>query len=314
MIAPQARFLEFLPRARAALPALPPRLPRQRPRARSRRTARSRACATRTSDGTVHEVRAPPHGGRRRPRQPHGASWPASSPSGRRREMDVVWLRLPKKDGDPPTRARCTAATGGSWSCSTATSEWQAGYVIAKGGYKQLHEAGHRAAAAERGRGWCRGSRTASARSTTGRRRTCSRSRANRLPLWHKPGLLFIGDAAHAMSPVGGVGINYAIGDAVEAANVLVGEAARGAADRGGRSGRGPAAARAGRCAGSSASRVVIQERIVGERCGTGKQFVPPCRCAALEDPHLRDIPARMVAFGPRPYRLERADEHPPAS
>jgi len=42
-----------------------------------------------------------------------------------------------------------------------------------------------------------------------------------RLPLWHKPGLLFIGDAAHAMSPVGGVGINYAIGDAVETANVL---------------------------------------------------------------------------------------------
>src|SRR3989440_1814558 len=44
---------------------------------------------------------------------------------------------------------------------------------------------------------------------------------SSRLPRWYRPGLLLIGDAAHVMSPVGGVGINYAIQDAVEAANVL---------------------------------------------------------------------------------------------
>src|SRR5438105_5934837 len=44
---------------------------------------------------------------------------------------------------------------------------------------------------------------------------------SSRLRRWYKPGLLLIGDAAHVMSPVGGVGINYAVGDAVEAANVL---------------------------------------------------------------------------------------------
>ena len=43
----------------------------------------------------------------------------------------------------------------------------------------------------------------------------------DRLRTWHKPGLLCIGDAAHAMSPVGGVGINLAIQDAVAAANIL---------------------------------------------------------------------------------------------
>ena len=43
----------------------------------------------------------------------------------------------------------------------------------------------------------------------------------DRLPLWHKPGLLCIGDAAHAMSPIGGVGINLAIQDAIAAANIL---------------------------------------------------------------------------------------------
>src|SRR5205823_12757413 len=46
---------------------------------------------------------------------------------------------------------------------------------------------------------------------------------SSRLPRWYKPGLLLIGDAAHVMSPVGGVGINYAIQDAVVAANVLGG-------------------------------------------------------------------------------------------
>ena len=45
--------------------------------------------------------------------------------------------------------------------------------------------------------------------------------RVNRLRRWHRPGLLCLGDAAHAMSPVGGVGINLAIQDAVAAANIL---------------------------------------------------------------------------------------------
>jgi 2-polyprenyl-6-methoxyphenol hydroxylase-like FAD-dependent oxidoreductase len=44
----------------------------------------------------------------------------------------------------------------------------------------------------------------------------------NRLETWHRPGLLFIGDAAHAMSPVGGIGINLAIQDAIAAANILI--------------------------------------------------------------------------------------------
>ena len=44
---------------------------------------------------------------------------------------------------------------------------------------------------------------------------------ADRLQRWHRPGLLCIGDAAHAMSPVGGIGINLAIADAVAAANIL---------------------------------------------------------------------------------------------
>jgi len=51
----------------------------------------------------------------------------------------------------------------------------------------------------------------------------------DRLERWHEPGLLVIGDAAHAMSPIGGVGINVAVQDAVAAANILAGPMAGGA-------------------------------------------------------------------------------------
>tara|TARA_R110001599_G_scaffold317_1_gene1362 strand:- start:3699 stop:4070 length:372 start_codon:yes stop_codon:yes gene_type:complete len=50
----------------------------------------------------------------------------------------------------------------------------------------------------------------------------------DRLERWHRPGLLAIGDAAHAMSPIGGVGINMAVQDAVSAANILAGPMAAG--------------------------------------------------------------------------------------
>ena len=52
--------------------------------------------------------------------------------------------------------------------------------------------------------------------------------RLDRLTCWHRPGLLAIGDAAHAMSPIGGIGINLAVQDAVAAANILAGPLARG--------------------------------------------------------------------------------------
>ena len=51
--------------------------------------------------------------------------------------------------------------------------------------------------------------------------------KVDRLTIWHRPGLLAIGDAAHAMSPIGGIGINLAIQDAVAAANILAGPLAR---------------------------------------------------------------------------------------
>jgi 2-polyprenyl-6-methoxyphenol hydroxylase-like FAD-dependent oxidoreductase len=226
-------------------------------------------------------------------------------------EMDVIWLRLPRRDGDVPDEGALYSGDGHFMVVFDRESEWQAGYVIPKGGYKKLHEEGiarlqqnvarlapwlaDRVGALD---DWKKTHVLAVA--------------ADRLPRWHRPGLLFIGDAAHAMSPVGGVGINYAIGDAVEAANVLseklreggpIGEADLAEVQRR----REPAVRR------MQGVQAIVQKRVVGETLRHKKPFVLPLPIRiVLRTPYLREIPARMVAFGPRPYRLERADEHPP--
>ncbi len=70
-------------------------------------------------------------------------------------------------------------------------------------------------------------------RCATGATCRCSTSGSNRLVRWSTEGLLCLGDAAHAMSPVGGVGINLAIQDAVAAARLLATPLRHGALTRG---------------------------------------------------------------------------------
>ncbi|MGH9883089.1 MAG: FAD-dependent monooxygenase, partial [Pyrinomonadaceae bacterium] len=99
-------------------------------------------------------------------------------------------------------------------------TEWQLGYVILKGSFGQVRAAGLEAL------------RNSIAEMLTEFPERIKHLRdwkqvavlsveSSRVPRWYKPGLLLIGDAAHVMSPVGGVGINYAIQDAVAAANIL---------------------------------------------------------------------------------------------
>jgi len=115
------------------------------------------------------------------------------------------------------------------------------------------------------------------------------------------------------MSPVGGVGINHAIGYAVEAANLLSEKLREGGPI-------GPADLAEVQSRREPALRLiqtvqrVVQDRIVGSTLRDSKQFVPPLPLRLLlATPFLRDIPARVLAFGPRPYRLERPGEHAPA-
>jgi 2-polyprenyl-6-methoxyphenol hydroxylase-like FAD-dependent oxidoreductase len=133
--------------------------------------------------------------------------------------IDVLWFRLSKRAGDPEQVL-------GRLSVNTMivtidrTDYWQCAYVIGKGGIAQIHERGlaaFKAAVAD-------GARFLSDRVDELKSFDDIKLLSvavDRLTTWSKPGLLCIGDAAHAMSPVGGVGINLAIQDAVATANLL---------------------------------------------------------------------------------------------
>src|ERR671928_859395 len=135
--------------------------------------------------------------------------------------MDVLWFRLPRKEDDPEG-AIGRFGRGHIAILLDRFDYWQAGYVIPKGTYPELRAAGIEvfrrsfgdlipefADRLEHLEDW--------------RQVSLLSVESSRCPRWYRPGLLLIGDAAHVMSPVGGVGINYAIQDAVVAANVLAG-------------------------------------------------------------------------------------------
>lgn len=122
----------------------------------------------------------------------------------------------------------------------------------------------------------------------------------NRLSEWHKPGLLLIGDAAHAMSPAGGVGINLAVQDAVAAARVIASPLLSETLDDG-----HLAAVQKRRWLPT----VLVQtfqrllHRVVFAQVMAGKQPEPPkpLLFVVRNFPGFRKLPARMIAFGPRP-------------
>src|SRR5207302_1799387 len=133
--------------------------------------------------------------------------------------IDVLWFRLPRVAGDPQETAGYLGG-GHIVALINRREYWQVAYVIPKGSAERL-----RAAGIEELRATLRrlvpelGDRVDL---LTGWDEVSVLSvQASRLRRWHRPGLLCIGDAAHAMSPVGGVGINFAIQDAVVAANLL---------------------------------------------------------------------------------------------
>ena len=182
--------------------------------------------------------------------------------------------------------------------------EWQIGYVIPKGGWQRVHEAGlqaFRAAIAEvlpefperveHLQDW--------------KQIAVLSVESSRCERWHRPGLLLIGDAAHVMSPVGGVGINYAVQDAVAAFNILNGPLKSGNV-------RPADLAEVQRqrewpTKFIQSVQVGIQQRIIAGALDTSKPFkIPLLMRIMLRIPYLRDIPARVIAFGIRPTHLQK--------
>jgi 2-polyprenyl-6-methoxyphenol hydroxylase-like FAD-dependent oxidoreductase len=131
----------------------------------------------------------------------------------------------------------------------------------------------------------------------------------DRLTRWYRPGLLCIGDAAHTMSPVGGVGINLAIQDAVAAANILAKPLLESRVDlrhldRLQRRRQWPTRA-------TQAAQVFVQNRLIRTALGDGVLRPPLLVRLMRRFPVLRRIPARLVGMGVRPehVRTPEADK-----
>ena len=129
--------------------------------------------------------------------------------------------------------------------------------------------------------------------------------KVDRLETWHQPGLLCIGDAAHAMSPVGGVGINLAIQDAIAAANLLVGPLRGGAPSEDDlrkvqRRRRFPTWA-------TQAFQTMVQNRVIDPVLSSSQEPRLPWLMRFLQRrlPFLQGIPARIVGVGFRPEHVD---------
>ena len=136
--------------------------------------------------------------------------------------------------------------------------------------------------------------------------------KVDRLRCWHRPGLLCIGDAAHAMSPVGGIGINLAIQDAVAAANRLAAPLRTGSLGE-----NDLAAVQRRRIFPTRATQrlqILIQDNILTRVLASRAAPTPPWPIRLLSRcPVLQRFPARLVGIGFRPEHVRTAEVAPPA-
>ena len=215
--------------------------------------------------------------------------------------MDVMWFRLPRLPTDTEeTQARFDA--GQIFIMLQRGDYWQCAYVIPKGSAATV-----RAGGIERVRALILklmpfvGERVNELKSVDDLKLLTVG--VDRLEKWWQPGLLFIGDAAHTMSPIGGVGINLAIQDAVAASNILAGplrENRLADSDLEAVQKRRLFPARA-----TQAMQVFIQNRMIAPALLNQGPVSPPWPMLLLDRfPILRRLPARLMAMGVRPEHV----------
>jgi 2-polyprenyl-6-methoxyphenol hydroxylase-like FAD-dependent oxidoreductase len=215
--------------------------------------------------------------------------------------MDVLWLRLSKHPTDP-AQILGRIDAGRVFIMLDRNDYWQCAFVIPKGGIDEVHASGLDAFRAEI-------VRLASflqdrvQELTTWDDVKLLTVAVNRLDTWFRPGLLCIGDAAHAMSPVGGVGINLAIQDAVATANVLVPRLTRGQVTL--EDLRAVQRRRTWPTRMTQRLQVAVQNRIISNVLRTTATPAPPFAARMLgRFPLLRRLPARIIGMGFRPEHI----------
>ena len=215
--------------------------------------------------------------------------------------MDVLWFRL-KRTGEDPVATMGRFDSGRIFIALNRGDYWQCGYVIAKGQFDEMRRqpfetfraaivklAPYVGDSVQELRGWD------DVKLLT--------VRVDRLLDWFRPGLLCIGDSAHAMSPVGGVGINLAIQDAVAAANVLFKPLRQGQLTLDHL--RRVQQRRELPTRVTQWLQVTVQRRIIARvLVGTGPLKPPLAVRLLAKIPFLRRIPARIVGLGVRPEHV----------
>jgi 2-polyprenyl-6-methoxyphenol hydroxylase-like FAD-dependent oxidoreductase len=223
--------------------------------------------------------------------------------------MDVLWMRLSKQPGDgSQTLGRIQA--GRLFVMLDRGDYWQCAYVIPKGGFERLRAQGIEA---------FRKDLVALNPKLAGRVNELASwddvklltVRVDRLKRWYRPGLLCIGDAAHAMSPVGGVGINLAIQDAVAVANILWDPLRKGPVSE-----QVLAQVQKRRqwpTEMTQAVQLFVQRRVISNVLSMTEAPRPPFILTMFNRfPFLRRIPARLIGMGFRPEHV-RSPELKPA-
>lgn len=216
--------------------------------------------------------------------------------------MDVLWFRLSRKPAD-------SAETMGRFDRGSILvmldrgDYWQCAYVIAKGSAEAVKAAGigrfrervvelmpfladrvHELA-------------------TVGDLKLLTVG-VDRLEKWWKPGLLCIGDAAHTMSPLGGVGINIAVQDAVAAANILAGRFKEGRLEDSDL--RAVQERRRWPVRATQTIQVFLQNRVIAPTLASTRPLRPPWPVRLLNAvPFLRRIPARVLGMGVQPEHVK---------
>jgi 2-polyprenyl-6-methoxyphenol hydroxylase-like FAD-dependent oxidoreductase len=221
--------------------------------------------------------------------------------------MDVLWMRMSRKPSDPEQTGG-TVNYGHMMVTLNRHDYWQCAYLIRKDGYDQLRARGLDAFRADiveltpyladrvhELKDWDDIKLLTVA--------------VDRLTKWWRPGLLCIGDAAHAMSPIGGVGVNLAVQDAIAAANILA------APLREGRLTTDHLAQvqqrRAFPMKVIQKIQVTVQNRLIDKILDAKKPITAPLGMRLFNIfPFLRRIPARVVGIGVRPEHIHTSP-HP---